>query len=235
LWGVVLAFCALNFASYVARRAIGANRGYGIAGALGGLLSSTAVTITYSRRSRSDDDDAASLATGVIAACSVLILRILVISTVLDPAVALAALPYLAPALVVVGLMYRHGALPAPAEQLRDKNPLRFTAALEMAVAFQLALSVIAILRPRLGKFGLYGVSVALGLTDMDALTLSVSSKSSMIEPDVAARALAIGVVANTTFKLAIALAIGRSRFRRRTGAGLATMAVATALALLGV
>jgi uncharacterized membrane protein (DUF4010 family) len=235
LWAVVLAFCALNFASYVARRSVGATRGYGIAGALGGLLSSTAVTLTYSRRSRNETENSGALATGVIAACSVLIPRILVISTALNPAIAVAAAPYLIPPLaagILFVLVGRTDDDVHPVDAPPDRSPLRFMSAMQMALAFQIALSAIAMLGSRLSEIGLYGLSVALGLTDMDALTVSMSSRTSLIAPAIASRALAVGVLANTGFKLVLSLVIGGSPFRRRAAAGLGTIAVATSLAL---
>jgi uncharacterized membrane protein (DUF4010 family) len=238
LWALVLAFCALNFASYGARRAVGARRGLSIAGALGGLLSSTAVTLSYARRSRAEADDAGALAAGVIAACCVLIPRILIVSTVLNARVAVAAAPYLLPALLV-GVLFivafhrrMHG---HQAEAVVDRSPLRLLTALQMAIAFQIALSVIAALGPRLTDVGLYGVSVALGLTDMDALTVSMSSPRSPIGPALAARALAVGVLANTGFKLTLAMTIGTRRFKGQASAGLASMAIVVTLALLAL
>ena len=236
LWIVVLAFCALNFASYAATRAAGPRRGYGIAGALGGLLSSTAVTLTYARRSRSQPEDSIALARGVVAACAVLIPRIFVISTALNPMVALSALPYLLPPLAVGIAFVFIGKTPSSAEPTPvavDRSPLRLMNALQMAVAFQLALSIIAMLRPRLGELGIYGAAVALGLTDMDALNVSVSSPSTQVEPAVAGRALAIGMLANTVFKFTLALAIGSPEFRRRAALGLGALAMVGTAALL--
>ncbi|MDF1504389.1 DUF4010 domain-containing protein, partial [Roseisolibacter sp. H3M3-2] len=76
LWGVVLIFLAIDSAGYVARRAIGPSRGFGVAGLLGGLVSSTAVTLGFSRRSRDEPAHARALALGVVGACTVLLLRV---------------------------------------------------------------------------------------------------------------------------------------------------------------
>src|SRR4051812_19496816 len=97
LWAIVLLFSALNFAGFVARRVVGASRGLGITGALGGVISSTAVTLTFSRQSRADAALGPALARGVVAACTVLIPRVVIVSGVLNASVALALLPLLAP------------------------------------------------------------------------------------------------------------------------------------------
>ena len=52
LWALVLFFSGLSFVGYLARRAAGPGRGYALAGTLGGVLSSTSVTLTFSRLSR---------------------------------------------------------------------------------------------------------------------------------------------------------------------------------------
>ena len=88
LWMVVLIFSAINFVGYVVRRSLGDTRGYLATGALGGLVSSTAVTLTFSRQSRTDEGDAPALAAGTVAACTVLVLRVLTVILVLNAALA---------------------------------------------------------------------------------------------------------------------------------------------------
>jgi uncharacterized membrane protein (DUF4010 family) len=236
LWAIVLLFSALNFAGFVARRVVGGSRGLGITGALGGVISSTAVTLTFSRQSRADAALGPALARGVVAACTVLIPRVVIVSGVLNASVALALLPLLTPALVVgltlaaIGLRSKDSASAISDE---DTNPLRLGAAIRMALAFQVAIVLIGIVRTRWGTSGVYTTAAMLGLTDVDALTVSMSRPDGALPADVASRAIAIGILANTALKMAIALAFGRYAFRRRAGASLAAMAAASALGLL--
>jgi uncharacterized membrane protein (DUF4010 family) len=102
-----------------------------------------------------------------------------------------------------------------------------------MALAFQVAIVVIGIVRARWGMPGVYSTAAMLGLTDVDALTVSMSRSKDGLAPDVAARAIAIGILANTALKMTIALTLGRHAFRRRAGASLAAMAAASLLGLL--
>jgi uncharacterized membrane protein (DUF4010 family) len=97
LWIVVLLFSGLNFAGYIARKVVGTERGYGVTGLLGGLISSTAVTLQFSRKSREERELAASLGLGVLAACTVVVPRVAVVTALLQPPVARALLPLLAP------------------------------------------------------------------------------------------------------------------------------------------
>ena len=237
LWSVVLLFSALNFAGYLARRAVGLRRGYGITGALGGLISSTAVTLNFSRQSAIDREIGVPLARGVVAACTVLVPRVLVVSAFLNPSVTAAVAPFLLPQFIVgLGLVlfaWRHDTEPATAHPSDTQSPLRLANALKMALAFQVALTIIGVVRSRFGTTELYGMAALLGLTDVDALTVSMSSPASMLAPSVAARALAIGILTNTLLKLILAVVIGRASFRRATAAGLAVMATASAVALV--
>lgn len=237
LWAIVLLFCGLNFAGYVARRLVGASRGLGLTGAFGGVISSTGVTLSFSRQSRGPDALGAGLALGVVAACTVLIPRVLVVSAVLDSSVSLALIPFLLPAFVAgLGLTAIGWRSKAPSDLTKyneeETNPLRLGAAIRMALAFQVAIVAIGVVRARWGTPGIYGTAAMLGLTDVDALTVSMS-RSQDLAPDVAARAIAIGILANTGLKMGIALALGRHTFRRRAGLSLAAMAVASVLGLL--
>ena len=85
----------------MARRFVGSERGFPVSGLLGGFVSSTAVAFTFARISRQEQEFAVPLSVGVVAACSVMILRVLAATAILRPALALALIPYLvAPFLV---------------------------------------------------------------------------------------------------------------------------------------
>jgi uncharacterized membrane protein (DUF4010 family) len=237
LWMIVLIFSALNFAGFIARRVVGASRGLGIAGALGGALSSTAVTLTFSRQSRSNEQLGAPLARGVIAACTVLVPRVLVICVVLNIDVARALLPLLLPvfgaglALALIG--WRSDAATDRAVTQGNGNPLRLGVAIQMAVAFQVAMIAIAYVRKTWGTPGVYATAAALGLTDVDALTVSMSRHEAALAVSIAAHAIAIGILSNTILKLSIVVALGQSTFRRRAAIGLAALGVASAVGLI--
>jgi uncharacterized membrane protein (DUF4010 family) len=238
LWAIVLLFSGLNFAGFIARRTVGANTGMAIAGALGGVISSTAVTLNFSRQSRDELPSNASLAAGVLAACTVLVPRVLLVSAVLNPGVALHLLPALAPmflvGVILVAIAWRgNGRNEAPAPGALEESPLHLAAAIRMALLFQVAIVAIAYVR-RFGEgAGLYSTAAILGLTDVDALTVSLSRPVDPIAPAEAARAILIGIVANTVLKLSIAALIGRAAFRRKTIAGLACLALGGVVGVL--
>jgi uncharacterized membrane protein (DUF4010 family) len=236
LWLLVLIFSGLNFAGFIARRVVGANRGSGIAGALGGLLSSTAVTLTFSRQSRTAEHLGAPLARGVIAACTVLVPRVLVICAAINVDVARRLLPMMLPAFAVglaLSLIGWNTDATHDSIATDGENPLRLDVAIQMAVAFQVAMIAIAYVQKTWGTPGVYATAAALGLTDVDALNVAMSRRESGLLAATAARAIAIGILSNTFLKLTVVGVLGRSTFRRRAGVGLTALAAASALGLL--
>jgi uncharacterized membrane protein (DUF4010 family) len=237
---VVLLFSWLSFLGYLARKAAGPERGYALTGMLGGLVSSTAVAIGFSRRSRSEPALGDAFAGGVVGACVILLPRVLVVTTVLNPAVALALLPLLGPALVVgalaLALIWRRRpreVASAASARSAPANPLQLWTAVRMTLAFQVALSLIAIVRTHVDSTGIYATGAALGLTDVDALTFAMSRAGGDITADVAARAIAIGIIANTGLKIVACAVLGRARFRRLATSGLAVLALGSVLGLV--
>lgn len=253
LWTVVLLFSALNFAGYIARRIVGETRGLGITGLLGGLVSSTAVTFNFSRRSREEPALSTPLAFGVVAACTVLLPRVVIIASALQRTLFLELMWLLGPvfavgALVMVAALWRerearpvtpHQSKTAVApevsrdDQTKTSNPLALGTSLQMAVAFQVVLFLIAWVHSTVGNPGVLASAALLGLTDMDALTLSMSRLAADVsQTHTAALAIGIGVFANTILKSIVAITLGETRFRWRAAAALLCMAASGAAAL---
>lgn len=238
LWVAVLFFSGLSFAGYVARRLVGASRGYAIAGLMGGLVSSTNVTLTFARLGRSHPELGMPLAQGVVAANAILFVRVLVATAVLSPVLSVALLPYMAAPFVVGVLAVATGLWHAPSGKVTlepQTNPLQLRASLEMALLFQAVLFGMTFIQQRLGEGGVVSTAALLGLTDVDALTLSMAKGVDVagLQVDVAAKAVAVGILANTLLKLCIAAIIGHGRFRAVTVAVLAVMAGALLWAVI--
>jgi uncharacterized membrane protein (DUF4010 family) len=234
LWALVLFFSALSFVGYLARRSGLGSHGYALAGTLGGIYSSTTVTLTFARLSQ-HTASGRSLAAGALGANVVLLPRVLVASAVLAPALARALWPaFIAPAVVGLALaLYglRDPGKPAAAE--KKQNPLQVGAALQMAALFQVVLWGSSIAKQHFGEAGLYGTAALLGLVDMDALTISMAQQTAAgTAADLTARAILIGILANTAVKLGITVVIGRGLYRALTGIGLVLMGAALGVGL---
>ncbi|MCX6608775.1 MAG: DUF4010 domain-containing protein [Acidobacteria bacterium] len=229
LWIVVLLISGLNFLGYAARAMVGPGKGAVLSGLLGGLVSSTNVTLSLARTNQT-----AAGALGVITACTVMYVRVGVATAILNPTLAWAVLPYVAvPAAVGAGFagwgLYRDKAAGGTAET--GENPLQVGAALQMAGLFQAVLFGLRWAREWWGGAGLVVSGAVLGLTDVDALTIAMAKAQT--EVGTAALAVAVGCVANTVVKLGISLVVGRGEFRRSAVFGFVALLVGSGLGIL--
>ena len=238
LWTVVLVFTGLNFVGYLARKAVGPARGFGITGLLGGLVSSTAVTFQFARMSKGDRALGTGLAIGVIGASTVLLPRVALVSAVLNHRVAIALVPFLLPAFIVGAAItaiaiWRQSEKEKSKDEEKLESPLKLWSAIRMALAFQLSLMAIAFVRDTLGARGVIASAALLGLTDMDALTLSMNRLGTTEELiELAARAIAVGVLANSVLKIVLVLTLGTGTFRRLAAMGIAALLLLGAVSL---
>ncbi len=232
LWLLVLFFSGISFAGTLARRWLGLSRGYAAAGLVGGLISSTNVTLSFARLSRAEPAASLPLALGAVAANAVLFPRVLLTAYLLRPELATALWPILAPPFALVALTAlaglrasrSHGAALAP-----PGNPLQLRAALQMALVFQLVIWLTALVDRWGGPSGLLATGAFLGVTDVDALTISMAQTEGPAL-GLATEAVGVGILANTVFKLGLALTLGSARYRWLLGAVLVGVGV-----LLGV
>jgi uncharacterized membrane protein (DUF4010 family) len=234
LWAIVLFFSGLSFVGWIARRFTGPQRGIVVTGLLGGIISSTSVTLQFARDSRRPDLSGAALAAGAVGACTVMLLRVTLASVVLNPALGLHLLRYTVPPFVfgvaLLLVFWRRDGQVTNGATTSD-SPLQLRAALQMALMFQVVLLAMAAVRAHLGTQALVTTSVFVGLTQLDALTLSLARTPT---PDggiaALAAALTAGIVSNTLVKLALTLVVGRGSFRNVTVPTLGTMAMLMAV-----
>jgi uncharacterized membrane protein (DUF4010 family) len=190
------------------------------------------VTLTFARLSRAQPAIAAALAYGAVAANAMLYPRVLVALSVLNLPLALAAAPLLAPpALVAIAIVAARalGRSRSTGNAAKSAlgNPLQLGAALQMAAAFQVVLFVVRASERYWGAAGVVRSAAVLGLTDVDALTVSVARGASGTPIEMAAIAIGVGVLANTVLKAGIAVLIGRREFRVIAGGVLLVMIAA--------
>src|SRR5690606_12673887 len=114
------------------------------------------------------------------------------------------------------------------------QNPLQLKAALQMGLLFQAELMARKLVRDHWGASGVSTSAFVLGLSDVDALTVSMARGiAPTLSPAIAATAIAIGVLANTGMKLGLAVVLGAPKFRAIAGGALALMLVAIGATLL--
>ncbi len=237
--GMMVALIAgIGLAGYLAVRNMGPERGMAVAGLLGGLVSSTAVTLGFAGQCKDAPNLVRPASRGIVLACVVMLPRqLLEVGVVAPSLLPIVALP--------LGVMAVVGVLGAGAAFLQDSDPpagssdrLRNPGSMGEALKFgALYVAVVAISGEALrllGPQGLYVSSVLAGVADVDAITLSVSHLvGEGLDHTVAARALTLASMTNTTLKLAMAAVVGGLQVGRAVGLLLAPMVVAGGIALL--
>lgn len=226
LWWAVVLIAGLSFAGYLAIRIAGARSGTLLAGLLGGLASSTATTLAFSRIARRAQPLAPSLAVGVVLAGSVAFLRIHVVASVLNGSLGSAlTVPMLVMAAVgFAGALALRAVAGASEEALPDARGLSNPLELASAVTFGALLAVVAVateyFQAWFGAAGVYGVAILSGIADVDAVTVSMARMADDEETlAVATRAVVLAASVNTAVKAAIALAVGGAQIGLRVSA----------------
>jgi len=238
LWMLVLFFSGLSFLGDVLNRVVGPRRGAWLSGAIGGMISSTNVTFTFARLSRTDTVHARSLAFGAIAANAMLYPRVLTAVAVLNAALLPVLVPFVAAPALVAGMVAAIGARKDPhageAQRTTLRNPLQLSAALRMAMLFQIVLVIVRLTQNTWGRSGVLTTAAALGLTDVDALTVSMAKGvADTLSMRTAALAIAVGILANNGLKAGIALMLGEPQFRTIVAGTLGLVMVASAASIL--
>jgi uncharacterized membrane protein (DUF4010 family) len=239
-WSLVVLIVAINLVGYVAFRLVGARAGGWAAGLLGGLVSSTATTISYAGMSRRDGELAPLAALIILVASAVVYVRVLLELAIVAPELVVPmAGPGVTFGLLLVGLgafAYRRYQSSDKTNMPQRENPARIRQALTFAALYVVILFAVAAARELIGEDAIYGVAFVSGLTDVDALTLSVgqlysSGKTGSAD---AWRAIFLATLSNLLFKMIAASFLGSAQLRRyMLGAGGAALAIGTALLAL--
>lgn len=233
---LVVTISGLSFLGYVAMRIYGAKRGLLLGAALGGLVSSTATTLSFSNRTKATPELAPIAAGAIAIAWSVMLVRIGVLVALITPAL----LPTLAiplGAMVVAALaataMTFRGAKGQHAD-LKLTNPFELTAAVKVSLVFALVLLATKAANAYLGASGLYIASAAGGTTDVDAITVSTAKLAQgSLAASVATIAICIAIATNTIVKTVLAISIGGWALGKRLVLAGAMILVAGAAGLL--
>jgi uncharacterized membrane protein (DUF4010 family) len=241
LWLLVILISSLSLAGYVLTRMLGPARGIALTGLTGGLVSSTAVTLSFARDARATPKNTMAFACGILLAWAVMFLRVIVLVAVVNRALLQPVLvPFLAMAAVTGGfaafLYYRDGAKDGKGAKgsVEVENPFSLTQAAKFAAFFAVVLLAVKIVQEHFPPSGLYAVAALSGLADVDAITLSMSEFAKSGETRVAAIAIVIAALTNTLVKCGMAFAIaGPGLGKPLLAAAAATLAAGLAAAFL--
>lgn len=219
IWWMVVLISAISFAGYVLVKVVDPRLGIGITGLVGGLASSTAVTLTFAGRSRALAALAVSFALAIVAAWAVMFGRVLFIVSITNRAL----LAYLWIPMITAGVV---AALYAFALYRRDRsrsgdsmtfaNPFELGTALRFGLLYAVILVVARAAQMYFGTAGVYLAAVVSGTTVLDAITVSMAqlSQTGDIDAPTAAWAIVLAAASNTIVKGGIVLGTGSRQLK---------------------
>ena len=231
IWWVVVLVAGLSFAGFIAMRLLGEKRGLVITGAVGGLVSSTAVTVAMADRSKESDSVAEPAAAAAVLASTIMALRMLVLGAIVNIGILLRLAPVCVAMAVAGGIAARFIARSQHNEAIeagrRIENPFSLKHAAFFALIYGLILLAVRGTQEYLTSGAMLITSAVGALADVDAVTIALTRTGPGSPPwrDIVA-AIALAAVVNTIVKLVIAVSRGRGRFRTLVGRGLGAMAL---------
>jgi uncharacterized membrane protein (DUF4010 family) len=237
-WWMVVLIASLGFAAYVAIRLVGTRHGLLLTALLGGIVSSTAMTITLARLNQ-ERGLHAMLACGLLATSALMFPRVLLEVGLVNAQL----LPQLIWPLGVAALVYAAGALAyfrlagSMAEESAEpplKNPFELAPALRFAALLVLILFLVEGARRWFGDVGVYLVALLSGLADVDPITLSLArSAKTELAPEVAVHGIFLAALSNSLVKGLLIALIGGRQLALRTLPVMAAGLLAGAAVLL--
>lgn len=215
LWLMTILIAAISFVGYVAVKLVGTNRGLLLSAGLGGLVSSTAVTISLARLARGNPGHARVLASGVMAAGAVMLPRVLILAGLINQPLALLLAPAMLAATAVTAiaaavLMLKRGGGGGGGRDLTVKNPFELGQVLKFGALLAAIVFAVALARTYIGDTGIYALAALSGFADVDAITLSLAREEGA--PATAALAILIAAAVNTLAKSLYAWVSGGAR-----------------------
>lgn len=220
IWWMVVLISGISFLGYVLIKLVGSRQGIGLTGLLGGLASSTAVTLSFSQRSQKESGFAKPFALAILIAWTIMFGRVLVEVAVTNlPLLAVVWLPITVAGLagLAYGIYLYFAPRSSEAGGVTISNPFELGPAITFGLLYGLILLVARAAQFYFGDTGVYLSSVLSGLADVDAITLSMAelSSSGNVELSTAARAIVLATMSNTVVKGGIVLSSGSAALRR--------------------
>jgi uncharacterized membrane protein (DUF4010 family) len=223
IWLMVVLVAGLGFFGYVAMRWLGPRAGLGSMGILGGLASSTVTSLAFSKQSRERPELSGSFAMAVILACTIMLGRVAILVYMFDRDLMKTLVPWLL-LMCLPGVAYtvwhllrgKRGREPHDVPPL--SNPLSIGTGIKFALIYAFVVLFARAGEDLFGTTGVHVVALLSGLTDMDAIALSLSRSSAAgdLDKSTAVAAILLAAASNTLLKGGFALAYGSPELRKR-------------------
>lgn len=221
IWLFVVFISGIGFVGYVLIKLVGPGKGIWLTGLLGGLASSTALTLNLAGRSRDNEEYSTDFTLGIVLSWSVMYVRLYLICIALSGSLAKPlALPLLLP--VVPGLGYalflklrasRHH----QTNSSEFSNPFKLLPAIKFGLVFTAVMFIANAARVYLGSGALLACSFLGGAAEMDAVAFSVIDmhlKSGLLVHELVL-AFLFASLANTLTKGALVFFLGAKSMRK--------------------
>jgi uncharacterized membrane protein (DUF4010 family) len=225
IWLMVVLIAGISFAGYIAVRIYGSGKGIVLTGFLGGLVSSTAVTLSLSRKALGNEIASQKLAVGVMLASTVMLARamllIFLFNQNLASGVVIAFMATFVLSLSVAAFFYHKSktANEGVASDIEYKNPFDIKEALVLGLFFGAIIALVKLSKEYVGDSGIYAVSFLSGITDVDAIIMSLSGVAgSELTFKVASVGIVIAVITNSVSKFLICYFVGTKGMAKAVG-----------------
>jgi uncharacterized membrane protein (DUF4010 family) len=220
IWLLVVFISGISYIGYILMKLIGSKKGILLTGFLGGLVSSTAVTTAFSIESKKLKYLYLPLALGVIIACSTMFFRILIEVIVINselflyiliPMIIMGSIGFLGSYIILKRTKLDH------IKELSFKSPFTIIPSIKFAIFFIIIIFFSKLFSIILGEKGIYLISFISGITDVDAITLSLANlaKNSTISNQTASLGIIIATFSNTLMKGFFAYYLGTRKFAK--------------------
>lgn len=218
IWLMVIFIAGINLVGYFLVKIVGSKKGYGLLGFVGGLVSSTAVTLSVAEESKRVKSNFSPLILAVVIATSVSFVRIIFeVAVVNSDLLTFVIFPMGAMALsgFIYSFFFYRRRTNKKATEVPLEQPFALIPALKFGGFFALILLLARIAQILFGNVGIYATSVLSGLMDVDAITLTMSSlaKTGGVTNFVATTAIMLAAASNVLVKAGMAYFLGNKKF----------------------
>lgn len=231
IWLMVVLISGISFLGYVMIQLVGPRQGISFTGLLSGIAASTPLTLSFAQRSHEEEELGRSFALGIIAAWSMMFVRVLIeVATVNRQLLGVLWPPVVASSAAGLAYgvyLYLSERAAEGEEEIEFSNPFELGTALKFGLLFAVVLVVSKASSLYAGNVGVYVSTFISGLPSADPVTLSMAQLSGVggeLSLETGARAIVIGAMSNTLAKGGIVLAIGSRALRRAMLPGLVLM-----------
>lgn len=236
---VVLLTSGLGLLGYILTKFLGGNQGILLSGLIGGLVSSTAVTWVFAQKSKENPSFSSSCATAILAASSIMIIRVLIWTFIFNLAlfevmlIPMSVVFISALAMTVFIFLKRKKDI-EDGSSVPLKKPLDLKSALVFGGIYMAILLIVSYANENLGESGTFISSAIAGVSDIDAITISISKLAGdQLIMNVASIAILIATISNTLIKMGIGIYAGSVELRKKLILGYGSVFLAAIIALL--